>query len=107
MTATVSEGQRRWATVKRPNVMIKVPGTVEGAKAVERLTAEGVNVNITLLFSIDAYARVIRDLSTVYSIGYRPANRGHGGAWHNVTLQLVSHPELEVHSKRGYFEPKQ
>ena len=53
------------------------------------------------------YAQVIRDLSTVYSIGYRPANRGHEGAWHTVTLLLAGHPELEVHAKRGYYEPKQ
>src|SRR3954453_14256279 len=57
--ATISEGTRLWATVDRRNVMIKVPGTVEGAKAVRQLTANGVNVNITLLFSIDAYKSVI------------------------------------------------
>jgi transaldolase len=45
--------------VGRPNVMIKVPGTPEGAAAVRRLIAEGVNVNITLLFSRDAYDAVI------------------------------------------------
>jgi len=53
------------------------------------------------------YAQVIRDLGTVYSIGYRPANRGHEGMWHTVTLQLTGHPELEVHARRGYFETKQ
>ncbi len=57
--ATVLEACRLWAMVSRPNVMIKVPGTVEGAEAVKRLTAEGVNVNITLLFSRDAYDSVI------------------------------------------------
>jgi transaldolase len=57
--ATVDEGTRLWATVDRPNVMIKVPGTVEGAAAVKQLTANGVNVNITLLFAIEAYRRVI------------------------------------------------
>ena len=57
--ATVEEAQRLWATVNRPNVMIKVPGTIEGAKAVRQLTAAGVNVNITLLFAIAAYKRVI------------------------------------------------
>ncbi len=58
-TATVEEGRRLWATVDRPNVMVKVPGTAEGAKAVRQLTADGVNVNVTLLFSIDAHDRVI------------------------------------------------
>ena len=57
--ATVEEARRLWAAVDRPNVMIKVPGTTEDAKAVRRLIADGVNVNITLLFSIDAYARII------------------------------------------------
>jgi transaldolase len=57
--ATISEATRLWATVDRPNVMIKVPGTVEGAVAVRQLTANGINVNITLLFAIEAYKRVI------------------------------------------------
>ncbi|HEU4787388.1 MAG TPA: transaldolase [Gemmatimonadaceae bacterium] len=57
--ATISEATRLWATVDRPNVLVKVPGTVEGAKAVRQLTADGINVNITLLFAIEAYERVI------------------------------------------------
>jgi transaldolase len=56
---TVEEARRLWATVNRPNVMIKVPGTTEGARAVRELTAAGINVNITLLFAVDAHARVI------------------------------------------------
>ncbi len=57
--ATITEAHRLWKTVARPNVMIKVPGTPEGAVAVRRLIADGINVNITLLFSIDAHKRVI------------------------------------------------
>ncbi|HEX2693276.1 MAG TPA: transaldolase, partial [Gemmatimonadaceae bacterium] len=57
--ATYEEACRLWKTVDRPNVMVKVPGTEEGAVAVRRLTASGVNVNITLLFAIAAHARVI------------------------------------------------
>jgi transaldolase len=57
--ATVAEAQRLWAMVDRPNVMIKVPGTAEGAVAVRMLIGAGLNVNITLLFSIDAHRRVI------------------------------------------------
>ena len=56
---TVAEAQRLWATVDRPNVMIKVPGTAEGAVAVRTLIGAGLNVNITLLFAIDAHRRVI------------------------------------------------
>ena len=57
--ATVEEARRLWKTVDRPNVMVKVPGTAEGATAVRRLTSEGINVNITLLFAIEAHERVI------------------------------------------------
>ena len=57
--ATISEATRLWATVNRPNAFVKVPGTVEGAKSVRQLTAAGININITLLFAIDAYKRVI------------------------------------------------
>lgn len=57
--ATIAEARRLWKTVDRPNVMIKVPGTIKGADAVRRLIADGVNVNITLLFAIEAHARVI------------------------------------------------
>jgi transaldolase len=57
--ATVEEARRLWKTVNRPNVMVKVPGTPEGAIAVRRLIAEGINVNITLLFAIEAHERVI------------------------------------------------
>jgi transaldolase len=57
--ATVEEAQRLWAMVDRPNVMIKVPGTDEGALAVRMLIAAGINVNITLLFAIEAHARVL------------------------------------------------
>src|SRR5690606_2302433 len=47
-TRTIEDGLRLHRLVGRPNVMIKVPGTVEGLQAIRRLTAEGVNVNITL-----------------------------------------------------------
>ncbi|MDQ2932601.1 MAG: transaldolase, partial [Gemmatimonadota bacterium] len=56
---TITEARRLWAVVERPNVMIKVPGTDAGAAAARRLLADGINVNITLLFSVDAYASVL------------------------------------------------
>ena len=58
--ATIDEARRLWRTVDRPNVMIKVPGTEEGAKAVRTLIGEGINVNITLLFGIERYEEVAR-----------------------------------------------
>jgi transaldolase len=56
---TLQEARRLWREVDRPNVMIKVPGTAEGVRAVEALLAEGININITLLFSIEGYERVM------------------------------------------------
>lgn len=57
--ATVIEAKRLWALVDRPNVMIKVPGTAQGAVAVRALIEAGINVNITLLFAVEAHRRVI------------------------------------------------
>ena len=54
---TIAEARRLWAAVDRPNVMIKVPGTKEGWPAIERLLIEGININITLLFSLEHYRR--------------------------------------------------
>jgi transaldolase len=56
---TVQEARRLWQTVDRPNVMIKVPGTSAGADALRQLIADGINVNVTLLFACDAYAKII------------------------------------------------
>ena len=55
---TIDEARRLWATIDRPNLMVKVPGTAEGVPAVRELTAGGINVNITLLFGIDMYEAV-------------------------------------------------
>jgi transaldolase/glucose-6-phosphate isomerase len=56
---TVAEARRLWRTVGRENLMVKVPATPEGIPAIERLIGEGVNVNVTLLFSQAAYERVV------------------------------------------------
>ncbi|WP_035564995.1 bifunctional transaldolase/phosoglucose isomerase [Hymenobacter sp. IS2118] len=55
---TIEEGLRLWHTVDRPNVMIKVPATLEGLPAIRRLIAEGVNVNVTLIFGLERYRLV-------------------------------------------------
>lgn len=58
-TATLAEARRLWKDLDRPNVFVKIPGTVEGAKAVRQSIADGINVNITLLFALEAHDRVI------------------------------------------------
>lgn len=55
---TVAEGERWWAALARPNVMIKVPATAGGLAAIRELTARGINVNVTLLFSLERYQEV-------------------------------------------------
>ena len=57
--ATVAEAHRLWKAVARPNLMIKVPGTEAGTKALRQLIAAGINVNVTLLFSVEAHRRTI------------------------------------------------
>ena len=57
-SATIAEARRLWNRIARPNLMVKVPGTEEGAPAIEQLTAEGININVTLLFSREACRRV-------------------------------------------------
>src|SRR3712207_6748177 len=56
---TVSEGLHLFRELDRPNLMIKVPGTEAGLPAITRLLAEGVNVNVTLLFSVSRYEAVV------------------------------------------------
>lgn len=55
---TLEEARRLWREVDRPNLMIKVPGTAAGAPAIRDLIADGINVNVTLLFSQAAYREV-------------------------------------------------
>jgi transaldolase/glucose-6-phosphate isomerase len=57
-TGTIDEARRLWKTVARENVMIKVPGTVEGIPAFRQLISEGINVNVTLLFAQGVYEEV-------------------------------------------------
>ncbi len=57
--ATVAEARELWQRLDRPNVMIKVPGTAEGLPAIRQLLSEGINVNVTLLFSVGRYIEVL------------------------------------------------
>lgn len=57
--ATIDAGVQLWSIVDRPNVMIKVPATIEGLPAITALVAQGISVNVTLIFSIKRYGQVI------------------------------------------------
>ena len=56
---TIAAASRLWATVDRPNVFIKIPATVEGLPAITAVLAEGISVNVTLIFSLDRYRAVM------------------------------------------------
>ncbi len=56
---TVEEALRLWATVDRSNLMVKVPATAAGIPAIRRLIGAGLNINVTLLFSVEAYRQVV------------------------------------------------
>ena len=56
--ASIAEAQRLWKAVNRPNLMVKIPSTVAGIQAVEVLIANGININITLMFSLAHYEAV-------------------------------------------------
>jgi transaldolase len=58
MQGSIEEARRLWRIVARPNLFIKIPGTVEGIPAIEELLFEGINITITLLFSIERYEAV-------------------------------------------------
>jgi transaldolase len=57
--ATIAQALELWDRLARPNVMIKVPATEAGVPAIEELTARGININVTLLFSLERYEQVI------------------------------------------------
>ncbi len=57
---TIAMAKDLWARVDRPNVMIKIPGTKEGLPAIEECTYSGININVTLIFSVDMYERAAR-----------------------------------------------
>ena len=90
---TLEQARMYWRRVDRPNVMIKIPGTDEGVPAIEQAVYEGINVNVTLLFSVEAYRRVaeafIRGLE-------RRREEGAPLDVHSVASFFVSRVDTEV-----------
>ena len=80
---TLRAARRLWDEVARPNLMIKIPGTPEGVPAIRDCLAAGINVNVTLLFSLEAYRAVMEAHLAALEIrhGARrvPGRGGHGG----------------------------
>lgn len=71
---TVEQARHLWRSVHRDNVMIKVPATEAGLEAIENLTAEGLNINVTLLFAVERYEQVFAAFTR--GLGQRDNPRG-------------------------------
>ncbi len=91
---TIHDARSLWQRVDRPNVMIKIPGTVEGLPAVRTAVAEGINVNVTLIFGIARYGEVI----DAYRSGLedRLAAGGDVASVSSVASFFVSRVDVEV-----------
>ncbi len=92
--ATAAEALDLWKTVDRPNLLVKIPATVEGLPAITRTIAEGISVNVTLIFSVERY-RMVMD---AYLTGLEQAKaNGHDLAdIHSVASFFVSRVDSEV-----------
>ena len=95
-SATVEEARRLWQAVSRPNIMIKVPATTEGISAVGRLISEGINVNVTLIFSLGCYDRVVE--AYLAGLEQRCANQAALGGIASVASFFVSRIDSEIDS---------
>jgi transaldolase/glucose-6-phosphate isomerase len=80
--ATIAEAERLWKEVKRRNLMVKVPATPEGLPAIEQLTAKGISINITLLFSQKVYLQVVE----AYLAGLEKYVKGGGDPSHVASV---------------------
>ncbi|MEP6590994.1 MAG: transaldolase [Gemmatimonadota bacterium] len=85
---TIAEAERLWARVARPNVMIKIPGTLAGLPAITHCLAQGININVTLLFSVERYKQVVE--AFLAGLEQRVAAGGQVNALHSVASFFVS-----------------
>ena len=101
---TVAAARRLAEEVGRPNVMIKIPATLEGLPAVTEVLGSGINVNVTLIFSVERYDQVI----TAWAAGLRlAASRGHDlGAVASVASFFVSRVDAAVDALLDEGDPR-
>jgi transaldolase len=88
---TIKAARHLWSTINRPNLMVKIPATVEGIPAIKQAISEGINVNVTLIFSLERYAEVME----AYIAGLE-ANKGAIGRIASVASFFISRVDTEV-----------
>ena len=91
---TIHEAERLWKTVDRKNLMIKVPGTQAGAPAIAALIGQGINVNVTLLFGLDAYLAVAE--AHLEGLEYFKSKGGDISKVHGVASFFVSRIDTQI-----------
>jgi transaldolase len=91
---TVAEAQDLWKTVDRPNLLVKIPATEAGLPAITKTIAEGISVNVTLIFSVERYEKVME----AYVAGLEQAKaNGHDlRSIHSVASFFVSRVDTEI-----------
>jgi transaldolase / glucose-6-phosphate isomerase len=90
---TLAQAREYWQRVERPNLMVKIPGTEEGVPAIEEAIAAGININITLLFSVESYTAI----AEAYIRGMeRRHEAGESLDIHSVASFFVSRVDTEV-----------
>jgi transaldolase/glucose-6-phosphate isomerase len=101
---TIEEARRLWAAVERPNLMVKVPGTPPGLRAIEQLIGEGINVNVTLIFAREAY----REIAHAYIAGLERWTAGGGDPRRvaSVASFFVSRIDAEIDGRLDRLKAK-
>jgi transaldolase len=97
MEGTIAEAKFLWNSVDRPNLLIKVPATIEGIGAIEKLIGEGISVNVNLLFSVDRYLDVVEAYLSGLESRHKRGQSIHGLA--SVASFFLSRIDVLVNSK--------
>lgn len=108
---TIAAAKRIWSKLNRPNIMIKIPGTPEGLPAIEETLGSGINVNITLIFSVDVHRKVmaayIKGLEALQAKG-QPINRiGSVASFFVSRVDAICEKKFEELAKSGKVGDKE
>lgn len=94
---TIEQARALWELVAAPNVLIKVPATLEGLPAIERLIAEGISVNVTIIFSVERYRAVLE--AFLKGLETRVKNSQPVSGIHSVASFFVSRVDTEIDAR--------
>jgi transaldolase len=96
-TDTINQAKQLWAIVNRPNLLIKIPATQDGLPAIEEVIAQGISVNVTLVFSVERYREVME--SFIRGLERRVANGLPINDIHSVASFFISRIDTDIDKK--------